>query len=135
MDLAQTKQNEDKMIMFIKALERANGDVSKAVALSGVKRKTAFLLRQSNENFRRAWDAIQDANVQRVENKLLEKALDGDFPSIQFYLKNMRPDKWKDRHELSIEHLFDQINSAGSIEDLDRIIKDLEEGKDFETIE
>ena len=36
-----------------------------------------------------------------VENALLKKALGGDTGAICFWLKNRRPDKWRDRPEYS----------------------------------
>jgi len=34
-----------------------------------------------------------------VENALLKKALSGDVGAICFWLKNRKPDKWRDRQE------------------------------------
>ena len=34
-----------------------------------------------------------------IENKLLEKARAGDMTAILFWLKNRRPDKWRDRRD------------------------------------
>ena len=34
-----------------------------------------------------------------VENALLKKALGGDVGAICFWLKNRKPDKWRDRQE------------------------------------
>jgi len=38
-----------------------------------------------------------------VENALLKKALSGDVTAMIFWLKNRRPDKWRDRHEMRME--------------------------------
>ncbi len=67
-----------------------------------------------------------------VENALLKKALDGDVTAMIFWLKNRRPDKWRDKPqetkdieliENSIHTLADIINKPID----DRDIKDYEE--------
>jgi hypothetical protein len=38
-----------------------------------------------------------------VENALLKKALAGDTTAMIFWLKNRRPDRWRDRHENTVD--------------------------------
>lgn len=38
-----------------------------------------------------------------VQNALFEKALNGDVTAMIFWLKNRKPDKWRDRHENAID--------------------------------
>ena len=42
-----------------------------------------------------------------VENVLLKKALEGDTTAMIFWLKNRRPDKWRDKAVIQEEHNFD----------------------------
>lgn len=44
-----------------------------------------------------------------VENALYEKALSGDVGAICFWLKNRRPDKWRDRPADTTERLVVQF--------------------------
>ena len=40
-----------------------------------------------------------DSSLSMVESALLTKALKGDNQSMQFYLKNKDPQRWKDRSQ------------------------------------
>jgi hypothetical protein len=43
-----------------------------------------------------------------VENALYQKALAGDTTAMIFWLKNRRPDKWRDKQEISVGNTDDK---------------------------
>ena len=57
-----------------------------------------------------------------VENALLKKALAGDVGACCFWLKNRRPDKWKDRME--------DILKQQKVQDGVQIVDDIPKGAD-----
>lgn len=62
---------------------------------------TTTLYRWQND-FREIWEALKKGRAPidyEVENKLLELCRAGDKTAIIFWLKNRRPDLWKDRRD------------------------------------
>ena len=55
-----------------------------------------------------------------VESALVKSALEGNTTSMIFFLKNRRPDKWRDKRDVDITS--EQVNK------LDNLIKDIREG-------
>lgn len=52
-----------------------------------------------------------------IENALAQSALDGNVTAQIFWLKNRRPDKWKDKPA---------VDDSGIIEKLDKVIGDID---------
>ena len=54
-----------------------------------------------------------------VENALLNKARSGDVTAMIFWLKNRRPDKWRDKQEVvndnSVKFVFEDIEEDGEL--------------------
>ncbi len=62
----------------------------------------------------------------QVENALLQSALDGNTTAQIFWLKNRRPDKWREKQDAKISdkenNLLEKINeAAGKVLDTDEI--------------
>jgi len=81
--------------------------------------------RETLNQWRNKYPSISDALKKNkeiadieVENALYRKALCGDIVAQIFWLKNRRPDKWRDKPEVSFEK---------AIEKLDDIIKKIDE--------
>lgn len=71
------KHNEDRLearqakkAMFIEALREQWPNVAEAIKIAGWNRTQAYLERQQDEEYRRAWDEIIDAKMDVAENKL-----------------------------------------------------------------
>lgn len=52
------------------------------------------------------WHALKTGKIKadsQVAKRLYEKAMNGDTTAMIFWLKNRRPDRWRDRKEISGE--------------------------------
>jgi len=58
---------------------------------------------KKNQEFLAALKRGQAKADNQVEQRLYKKALDGDTTAMIFWLKNRRPDRWRDRKEISGE--------------------------------
>ena len=63
-----------------------------------------YYQRQQDPEFKEAWaDALERA-ADRYEDRLDELSIEGNHPgSTIFQLKNRRPEKWQDRHDVTVE--------------------------------
>lgn len=59
----------------------------------------------------------------QVENALLESALDGNTTAQIFWLKNRRPDKWRDKQNVELSGALEAEKSK-----LDDLIKQMSDG-------
>ncbi len=63
----------------------------------GINKKTLYEWKKKYSNFGNALKKGKEIIDYAVENALLKKALDGDVTAMIFWLKNRRPDKWRDK--------------------------------------
>jgi transposase-like protein len=69
----------------------------------GIARSTLFVWRDKSKDISDAIKRGADASVDLVENALFNAATkDGNITAMIFYLKNKRPDAWKDKRENEI---------------------------------
>ena len=88
---------------FCEAL--ANGaSPTKAAKAIEVARSTVYYQRGIDPQFKEAWaDALERA-ADRYEDRLDELAMESTHPAhVIFQLKNRRPQKWQDRHDVNVE--------------------------------
>lgn len=78
-------------------------DDDKVAAEIGITRKTLYNWRKSSQAIKNAIEIGKSIMDQKVENILLQQALQGDVTAIIFWLKNRKPDQWRDvrRNEIS----------------------------------
>jgi hypothetical protein len=87
-------------------LARADGcSVEEAGAHAGVTRRTIYMWRKADAEFKAAWDEATDAGVDELEAILdaCAKKSKNDpryQTSLIFSLKNRRPTQWRDAHDL-----------------------------------
>lgn len=65
----------------------------------GISKSTLETYKKEHSDFLNALKRGKEVVDYEVENALLKKALNGDTVAMIFWLKNRRPDKWKDRKE------------------------------------
>lgn len=95
---------------FCEALANGASPTKAAKALE-VARSTVYYQRGIDPEFRNAWaDALERA-ADRYEDRLDELAMESTHPAhVIFQLKNRRPGKWQDRHDVSVEKREIRIN-------------------------
>ena len=88
---------------FCEALANGASPTKAAKALE-VARSTVHYQRGIDPEFRDAWaDALERA-ADRYEDRLDELAMESTHPAhVIFQLKNRRPQKWQDRHDVNVE--------------------------------
>lgn len=103
-----------KRSTFLNVLKET-GNVSEAAREVGLSRRTAYNLRESDEEFAKAWDEAVDTGIDYLEEEARRRAYKGvaepvfyqgmECGTVQkysdtlmiFLLKANRPDKYKDR--------------------------------------
>lgn len=85
---------------FPKALYACNGYVFKACELIGISTVTYYEWYKTDEEFKKVIDEVKDRLIDFLEAQLLYNASIGKETSNIFALKNLRPDKWRDRKEV-----------------------------------
>lgn len=63
----------------------------------GINKTTLYDWKKKFPDFSNSLKKGKEIVDYEVENALLKKALDGDTVAMIFWLKNRRPDKWKDK--------------------------------------
>ena len=92
-----------------------NGATDKEIAERlGIGRDTMIEYKKEFSDFSDILKRTKDIVDGQVENALLQNALNGNITAQIFWLKNRRPNKWRDKVELKDE---DNINSKVIIVD------------------
>lgn len=75
----------DKQI--IDALEKSGGNQAAAARALDCSRNTIRNRINSSDKVKKAYDEVNEANLDRAENELMELVKEGDFKAIKFYLR------------------------------------------------
>ena len=74
---------------------------TRAAKAIGVSRSALYYQRDVDPDFREAWAEALEAQADMYEDALRQAAIEKhNIGGIIFGLKNLRSDKWKDRHEV-----------------------------------
>ena len=68
----------------------------------GIARKTLYNWRKKSKIIENAVNIGKASVDQKVENALLQSALSGNVTAMIFWLKNRKPDKWRERQTQDI---------------------------------
>ena len=74
--------------------------ISESMGISVV---TLYLWKKRSEKIRNALKTGKDVADTQVENALYKNAIEGNITAQIFWLKNRRPDLWRDKVEAAIE--------------------------------
>ena len=96
------KKNGYTAKQVIKALEDAQGYVSKTASLLGCTPRTVYNYRDRFSTVAEAWLGIREKRTDFVENKLQEQINKGNITAIIFYLKTQAKDRgYVERQEIT----------------------------------
>lgn len=84
----------------------------------GVSRQTLYNWRKKYEEIDEALRMGKDVADRHVENALYKSAIEGNVTAIIFWLKNRKPDKWRDMKNIDA--------NIESIKKLDQILGDID---------
>ena len=84
----------------------------------GVSRQTLYNWRKKYEEIDEALRMGKDVADRHVENALYKSAIEGNVTAIIFWLKNRKPDKWRDMKNIDA--------NIESIKKLDKILGDID---------
>jgi hypothetical protein len=104
----------DRKEQLIAALRKKMGIVTAACEDIGIDRTTYYNYYNTDTEFKRAVDEIQDRNIDFVESKLYTAINDGDMTGIIFYLKCKAKNRgYIDRTYLTHEHaIYEELPDA-----------------------
>ena len=91
---------------FLRAIAEG-ASTSKAANALEMSRSGVYYQRSVDPDFAAAWEEALELAADLYEDRLHDMALDSRHPApVIFQLKNRRPDKWRDQHEIktTVEH-------------------------------
>ena len=90
--------------------------ITKAAEALGLTRQSAHYQRQIDLDFAEAWAEALERQADLAEDTLAELAnRTKNVGAVIFSLKNLRPGKWKDRHEVFTESHSTRINLTAQL--------------------
>lgn len=93
------KRNDKRDDILLRSLE-VDPRIGLACEAAGINRSTLRRWRAEDEAFDAALTAARDYGAEVFEDKLAERALDGDTTALIFALKAWRRDKYGDKQQL-----------------------------------
>lgn len=85
----------------------------------GIRRETLYEWKKNHPNISNALKKGKEVVDYEVENALLSSALEGNTTAQIFWLKNRRPDKWRDKQK--------EDTDTAALEKLDNILREIRE--------
>jgi hypothetical protein len=97
-----TVRTPEKDQQFLTTLSEGMS-VKAACQKAGYSRTTAYLHREQDPEFRRAWDEAIEEGTDELEDTAYQRAKDNSDTLLIFTLKGRRPQKWADKHQHQID--------------------------------
>lgn len=109
---------EEENLILLEGWARDGLTDDDIAAKMGIGNRTLYEWKQKYPQILQSIKKGKEVIDYQVENALLQSALDGNTKAQIFWLKNRRPDKWREKQEIS-------DNSA--LEKLDAVLKEVKE--------
>ena len=93
----------EEMVQQVKQLAGTGLNSDQIAAMIGMSKSTMFKKFKQYPELKRARDEGRSKSVAMVVNRLFAKCMDGDYSSIQFFLRNVCPEDWGDLRKLTID--------------------------------
>lgn len=94
----------------------AGASPTKAAKVIGVARSSCYYQRGNDPDFAEAWAEALERQADLAEDTLAELAhKTKNVGAVIFSLKNLRPGKWKDRHEVFTESHSTRLNLTAQL--------------------
>ncbi len=77
------------------------GSVTQAAKAAKLDRANLYRLRKNDEAFAEAWAEAEELGVEALEDEACRRAFDGSDTLLIFLLKGKKPDKYRERTEVT----------------------------------
>jgi hypothetical protein len=98
-----------------------SGTNKEIAAFCCVNESTVYRWKQKHPELEAEIQKVNGSNCDLVEGTLLHLAISGDMTAVQFYLKNRRPEKWREKKELDVRTSDGGTQLNYSVEEIDRL--------------
>lgn len=82
---------------------RSSGNVRLAAAAAGINRTTPYAAARRDPGFAAAWAAAEQDAIDVLEAEARRRALAGSDGLLQFLLRGLRPERYRDRMDVRFE--------------------------------
>jgi len=86
-------------VPFLRAYAKT-GNVSQALTMAGVSRRSVYKLREADDEFRQALSDAEEDGADELEDIARQRAKAGSDVLLIFLLKGLRPWKYRDNHHV-----------------------------------
>jgi hypothetical protein len=100
---------------------QGSGTNKEIAAFCRVNESTVYRWKKEHPELEAAIEQAVSGNCDLVEGTLLHLAVSGDMAAIQFYLKNHRPDKWREKKHIDM-HASGAIQMEYPVLDVDKMV-------------
>lgn len=95
----------DDLIERVRQLAGSGLNVAQIAAMTGMSSRSMYNKIKEYPEMRAAIDEGRNKACAMVVNRLFAKCMEGDYSSIQFFLRNVAPQDWGDTRKLSLEKM------------------------------
>lgn len=96
-----TKLTDNRKELFILILSQGNS-ITAAARSIGVSRQAVYQVRETDEDFKNAWDNAIEEGLDTLEDEAISRAKKSSDLLLIFLLKGGRPDKYRERVDINV---------------------------------
>ncbi len=96
-----TKTTAKKRREAFLATLSTTGNATQAAEVAKLDRSALYRLRKNDEAFAEAWAEAEELGVEALEDEACRRAFDGSDTLLIFLLKGKKPDKYRERTEVT----------------------------------